>query len=285
MSNKAALISGASSGIGRAAALRLADAGFDVYAGVRNEQAAEALRAASAGRLKPIFLDIADPGSIDKAIHELEQPLAANGLAALINNAGISVTGAIEYLPMEEWQRQFDVNFFGHIDLTRRLLGAIRRARGRVVFTSSVGGFSATAMLGPYNASKFAIEGLADSLRQEVAPFGVTVSIVQPGATRTGMLDAVDATAARARSYLGEDGGEIYRATSDAVLDAFKRMSGAAADPELVAKAIEHAVTSPKPKTRYRVGMDTRMQAIFSWFLSDGLMDRLKRSFLKTPGP
>ena len=113
----------------------------------------------------------------------------------------------------------------------------------------------------------------------------MTVSIVQPGATRTGMLDAVDATAARARSYLGEDGGEIYRATGDAVLDAFKRMSGAAADPELVAKAIEHAVTSPKPKTRYRVGMDTRMQAIFTRFFPDRLLDRIKRSFLKTPAP
>lgn len=285
MPSKVVLISGASSGIGRAAALRLAAAGFDVYAGVRNDQAAEALRATSAGRLTPIFLDIADPDSIDNAVHELERPLAANGLAALVNNAGISVSGAIEYLPMEEWRRQFDVNFFGHIDLTRRLLGATRRARGRVVFISSVGGFSATAMLAPYNASKFAIEGLADSLRQDVAPFGVTVAVVQPGATRTGMLDAVDETAERAVAYLGDDGGEIYRATGDAVRDAFKRMAGSAADPELVAEAIEHAITSSKPKTRYRVGMDTRMQAIFTRFLPDTLMDRLKRNFLKTPKP
>ncbi len=272
------VISGASTGIGRAAAARLGRDGWRVLAGVRNDAAAADLDALPG--VTAVRLDITEEASIAALAERLARESEAV-LAGLVNNAGTAVAGPVEYLPLSEWRRQFETNFFGHVALTHALLPRLRRDGGRIVFTSSVGGFSATPFLGPYNASKFAIEGLADSLRQEVADLGVRVAVVQPGATATPMISAADQTTGRAMAYLGADAPEYYRRVGAAVGRAFaEEMPKHAVDPDVVARAIAHALTARVPRTRYRVGTDTRMQALLAHVLGDRAFDRIKRRFM-----
>lgn len=276
--SRTVVVSGASTGIGRAAAERLGRGGWRVLAGVRTDAAAAELD--SLDGVEAVRLDITDEASI-AALAERLAGEADAVLGGLVNNAGTAVGGPVECLPISEWRRQFETNFFGHVALTRALLPRLRRDGGRIVFTSSVGGFSATPFLGPYNASKFAIEGLADSLRQEVAELGVRVSIVQPGATATQMIAGADATTQRALGYVGDDAPEHYRRVGAAVGRAFSEvMPKNAVEPDVVAQAIEHALTAAAPRTRYRVGNDTRVQAVLSNLLGDRTFDRIKRRFM-----
>lgn len=272
------VISGASSGIGRAAAARLGREGWRVLAGVRNDAAAAELDALPG--VSAVRLDIGDETSIAALAERLAgEPRAL--LGGLVNNAGTAVGGAVESLPLSEWRRQFETNFFGHVALTRALLPRLRRDRGRILFTSSVGGFSATPFLAPYNASKFAIEGLADALRQEVADLGVHVAVIQPGATATQMIAGADETTRRGLAYLEADAPEHYRRVGAAIGRAFaEEMPKHAVDPDVVARAISHALSAPVPRTRYRVGRDTRIQALLAHWLGDRSFDRIKRRFM-----
>lgn len=272
------VISGTSSGIGRAAAERLGREGWRVLAGVRSDAAAEDLGALPG--VTAVRLDLTDEASVGALAERVAgEPDAV--LGGLVNNAGTAVAGPVEYLPLSEWRRQFETNFFGHVALTRALLPRLRRDGGRILFTSSVGGFSATPFLAPYNASKFAIEGLADALRQEVADLGVHVAVIQPGATATAMIAGADETTSRALSYVGADAPEHYRRVGAAIGRAFaEEMPKSAVDPDVVAQAIARALTAPVPRTRYRVGRDTRIQALLSRLLGDRAFDRLKRRFM-----
>jgi NAD(P)-dependent dehydrogenase (short-subunit alcohol dehydrogenase family) len=180
MAQGAVLVTGASSGIGEATASHLASLGFRVFAGVRKDEDAERLRE----RVTPVKLDVVDEESIATARREVEEA-APDGLAGLVNNAGVSVSGPVEFIPLEELRRQLEVNVIGQVAVTQAFLPAIRRARGRIVNVSSVGGRVALPLMSPYNASKFALEAVSDSLRREVRQFGVHVAVVEPGAIRT----------------------------------------------------------------------------------------------------
>jgi len=183
-----ALITGASTGIGRATALRLAAAGWTVLAGVRDPQAGEQLvDAAAGGRVLALTLDVTDPEQIAQAAERIAKE--GGRLDALVNNAGIAIGGPLELIAEEDLRRQFDVNLFGQVAVTRALLGALRQARGRIVFISSIGGRVAMAYTAPYAASKHAIEAIGDALRVELRSSGVQVALVEPGSVATPIWD------------------------------------------------------------------------------------------------
>lgn len=262
---RAVVITGASSGIGEACALRLARGGFRVYAGVRREEDAPP-------GTTPLVFDVTDGDAVASAAARVREEDVA--LAGLVNNAGIAVPGPLEFLPLDELRDQLEVNLVAQVGVTQAFLPAIREGRGRVVFMGSIGGRSSLPFLGAYAASKFAIEALTDALRVEVEPFGVAVSVVEPGsiATRIWRKGGERAVALEQRAATGMR--ELYGER----MERFRRVAAAAGaggvPPDEVAKAVEHALTSPRPKTRYVVGRDAKRRARLER-LPDRLRDRL----------
>ena len=174
----AVVVTGASSGIGRACALHLAALGLQVFAGVRRAEDGAALQAASSARLTPMLLDVADETSIRAATDTITAAVGEAGLAGLVNNAGIGVAGPLEFLPLAEFRTQLEVNVTGQLAVTQALLPLLRQGRGRIVNMGSIGGRIAAPFVGPYSASKFALEALTDALRMELRPWGLHVAIV-----------------------------------------------------------------------------------------------------------
>src|SRR5262249_41443235 len=278
----AVVITGASTGIGRATARYLAERGFRVFAGVRRDEDAEALRQESAG-LTPLRVDVTDRGSIESAARQVEGALGGAGLRGLVNNAGIGIGAPLEFIDLDELRRQLEVNAVGPIAVTQAFLSLIRTCRGRVVNVGSIGGRVAQPMLGPYNASKFALEALSDSLRMELAPWGIHVSLVEPGAIATAIWEKTDAYAERMIPALGPRATELYGAAIGAVLDTARTISKQAIAPEAGSKVIHHALTARTPKTRYLVGMDARAQALLARFLPDRIRDTVVLRFMGYP--
>lgn len=266
------VVTGASTGIGEASARHLRSLGFDVHAGVRKETDAERLRGDG---LRPLMLDVTDPDSIAAARSEVD---AASGgrLAGLVNNAGIAVSGPIEFLPVEEFRRQLDVNVVGQMAVTQAFLPLLRRAGGRVVNISSIGGRVALPLLGPYNASKFALEGLSDSLRRELRPHGVDVVLVEPGGIKTPIWDKGNAAADALREAMPAEADELYGKTIAAVQRESRKIAGERGlEPQAVADVVGAALTASRPKTRYLVGRDAKLRARLSGLLPDRAMDSL----------
>ena len=257
------LVTGASSGIGRACAIRLSGLGYRVFAGVRDAAAGEALRALPGG-IEPVWLDVTDPASIRAAVEKT----GSDALAGLVNNAGISVLGPLELVPADAWRRQFEVNVFGLVAVTQAFLPLLRQGRGRIVNIGSIAGRSALPGTGPYDSSKFAVEGITDSLRMEVRPFGIRVSLVEPGSvdssiwkkSQEAMAELEHSAPAGLRELYG---GLIANVGKESVKAAAKALPA-----EKVAKAVEHALTARRPKTRYVVGGDARF-----WLLLNLLPD------------
>jgi NAD(P)-dependent dehydrogenase (short-subunit alcohol dehydrogenase family) len=272
-SNGAVVVTGSSTGIGRACAIALDREGFHVLSGVRKEADEEALKAAAPG-LEPVTVDVTDAETIEALRAKLDADHGGR-LAGLVNNAGISVAGPLEGVPIEEWRRQFEVNVIGQVAVTKALLPALRAAKGRVAFMSSVGGKNAIGLLGPYGASKHAIEAIGDSLRQEMQPFGVNVAIIEPGSVSTPIwqkgLDGADVM----RAALGEEVNRLYGERLDAFAGLAEKTGAAGVPPEEVAKAVMHALTADRPKTRYVVGRDAKAQLAMKALLPDRALDRL----------
>ncbi len=194
------LITGASTGIGAACAIGCAQQGMTVFAGVRDLQAGEALRARGGTAIVPIQLDVTD-GEIhqEAALRLSRQRVGREGLSGLVNNAGIAIGSPLELIPLPELRRQFEVNVIGQIAVTQALLPLIRRARGRIVNMGSIAGRGTIPMMGPYSASKFALEALTDALRLELYPWGIEVSIIEPGAIATPIWSKSLSTALHSR--------------------------------------------------------------------------------------
>jgi len=270
---KSVLITGASTGIGRATALHLDAAGWRVFAGVRRDEDAASLRDAGSERLEPLMLDVTDAEQISTAVERIGSGVAAAGLDGLVNNAGIAVPGPLETLPIDDFKRQIEVNLSAQVAVTQALLPAIRTARGRIVFITSIGGLMAFPMFGAYHAAKFGLEAVGDVFRQELRPWGISVSIVEPGSIATPIwdrgLEEVDAIAARAR-----DGhAELYGKAIEAYRDVARKTGDRGIPPERVAAKIEHALSARRPRVRYLVGADARGQAFASRVLPDRLVD------------
>jgi NAD(P)-dependent dehydrogenase (short-subunit alcohol dehydrogenase family) len=272
MAAGAVVVTGASSGIGEAIARHLASLGFHVFAGVRKEEDAGRLREAG---LRPLELDVTDGDSIVAAKEQVEG-IMGGWLSGLVNNAGIAVSGPIEFLPVEEFRHQLEVNVVGQMAVTQAFLPLLRQARGRIVNISSIGGRVALPLLGPYAASKFALEGLSDALRRELRPHGVEVVVVEPGGIKTPIWDKGNATADSLMESMPPEASELYGDTVEAV----RRRSREVAEerglpPEAVAEVVGEALTARKPRTRYLVGRDAKLRAAIAKRVPDRAMDAL----------
>jgi NAD(P)-dependent dehydrogenase (short-subunit alcohol dehydrogenase family) len=275
-SDRVAVVTGSSTGIGRACALALDRHGFTVFAGVRKQADADSLRAEASERLEPLTVDVTDADSIAGAAERVRDATGGR-LTGLVNNAGIVVPGPVEGVDLDELRRQLEVNVVGQVAVTQAFLPLIRAARGRVVLMSSVGGRNALPQLSPYHASKFAIEAIGDSLRQEMRPFGVEVSIIEPGAIATPFWGKGKAEAPQARAAMDPEVLALYSDELDAIERASERTEARGAPPSKVAEAVVEALTSRRPRTRYLVGTDAKIQARLGKLLPDRAMDRLVR--------
>jgi NAD(P)-dependent dehydrogenase (short-subunit alcohol dehydrogenase family) len=273
----AVAITGASTGIGRGTALYLAGKGVRVFAGVRKAADGEALAAEGGERLVPWLIDVADGASIDRAVARLEEGLDGAALAGLVNNAGIALGGPQEFLGLDQWRHQFEVNVFGLVDLTQKVLPLLVRSRGRVVNVSSIGGRVATPMMGPYCASKFAVEGLTAALRHELHGSGVWAATIEPGMVKTEIWAKGDAQIAEQKALLPAAAQERYAG----LVRSLERFSAAGKTkgvaPVKVAHAIEHALFAARPRTRYPVGSDARMLTVLQWLLPERAFEWLLR--------
>ena len=272
----AILITGASTGIGEACALRLAGLGFDVLAGVRGREAGERLSAAApAGRVTPVELDVTDSAQVEAAGRIVDDRTGAAGVAGLVNNAGIAVAAPLEFLPIDELRAQLEVNVIGQVAVTQALLPALRRARGRIVNIGSVSGRIALPLGGAYSASKFALEALTDSLRRELRAMGIQVAIVEPGRIDTPMWTKGAKKADALIAGMPDEAQRLY----GAIIAALRREAATAAggiQPDAVADAVVHALTARRPKTRYLVAPDrVKRNVRLARFLPDRLFDAL----------
>lgn len=277
------VVTGASTGIGRACALRLDRMGWRVFAGVRRPADGEALRAKASARLLPVELDVTDEASIARAAGRVAADTGDAGLGGLVNNAGISVAGPLEFLPLEELRRQLEVNVTGQVAVTQAFLPLIRKGNGRIVFMGSISGRLATPFLGPYAASKFALEAIADALRVELRPWGIRVSIVEPGSIATPIWEKGQDAADELEQQLSPRGHELYDPAIAAVRQAARDAAARGVPPGRVAKAVAHALTAPRAKTRYLVGNDARLQLTMASLLPDRARDSLVSRVMKLP--
>ena len=265
--SRAVLVTGCSSGIGRATAERLAAAGWTVYASARRLEAVEGLAGC-----RPLQLDVTDDESMRAAVERIEREEGAVGV--LVNNAGYSQSGAVEGVPLDEARRQFETNVFGLMRLTQLVLPGMREQRwGRIVNVSSMGGELTFPGGGWYHASKHAVEALSDALRFELAGFGIDVVVIQPGLIRTGFAEAAVGSIEVGDGPYGRFDAAVGAATAGAYDGAFARRLGGG--PETVAKAIERAVTAKRPRTRYRVTPSARLFITLRRLLGDRGWDAL----------
>ncbi|MCR4413268.1 MAG: SDR family NAD(P)-dependent oxidoreductase [Thermoguttaceae bacterium] len=274
---RAILITGASTGIGEACALELDRRGFRVFAGVRSAEAGEALRSKASSNLVCVHLDVTDPRSIAEAADAIDAAVGALGLWGLVNNAGIVVHGPVEIVALDELRRQFEVNVIGQVAVTQKMLRLVRRARGRIVNMGSVSGFVSAPHLGPYAASKHALEALSDSLRVELARFGIGVSIVEPQSIRTPIWTKARASADALVRGLTPQAEELYGKEMRLVGRAVERFEARGLPVERVVRAVVHALTAPKPKPRYPVGLQTRLAYLLWHLLPTSLRDAILR--------
>jgi NAD(P)-dependent dehydrogenase (short-subunit alcohol dehydrogenase family) len=264
-----AIVTGASSGIGQACAVRLARAGWRVLAGVRREGDAP-------DGTEELILDVTDAEQIRDAAERVDE------LNGLVNNAGIALGSPLELVPVDQLRHQLEVNLVGQVAVTQALLPALRRAKGRIVFMGSIAGRSALPFLAPYAASKHALEAVADSLRLELKPFGIPVSIVEPGSIRTAIWGRSAARADELAATMDSEVAELYAERVAAFRSVALKRGEGGAPADRVAEVVEEALTAERPHARYLVGRDAKLRAGFER-LPDRLRDRIyERVLLKS---
>ena len=276
MSKGAVVITGTSSGIGRATALRLDGAGYDVFAGVRSADDGERIAADASDRLRPITVDVTDAGSIAAAARLVDEAVGDRGVAGLVNNAGLSFGGPLEFLPLDDLRRQLEVNLVGQVAVTQALLPAIRRARGRIVNLTSVGGRIVNPFLGPYHASKWGLEAVTDALRKELRPWRIRVVAIEPGSIKTEIWRKGIEQAQEVAAGLPPEGQRLYGTKIPKALGMGERLARYAIPPDRVAKVIERALSARRPRARYVVGVDARALITLRQVLPDRAMDAIQ---------
>ena len=266
---RTAIVTGASSGIGQACAVRLVRAGWRVLAGVRREgEAPEGT--------EEVLLDVTDAEQIRDTAERVDE------LNGLVNNAGIALGSPLELVPVDQLRHQLEVNLVGQVAVTQALLPPLRRAKGRIVFMGSIAGRSALPFLAPYAASKHALEAVADSLRLELKPFGVPVSIVEPGSIRTAIWGRSAARADELAATMDSEVAELYAERVAAFRSVALKRGEGGAPADRVAEVVEEALTAERPHARYLVGRDAKLRAGFER-LPDRLRDRIyERVLLKS---
>ncbi len=277
------LITGASTGIGAACALRLAARGIAVFAGVRNAADGAALQARNAALITPVLIDVTDAASIAAAVETVTLRTGTHGLGGLVNNAGIAVGGPLEVLPLSELRRQFDVNVFGALAVTQACLPLLRTARGRIVNMGSIAGRVALPFIAPYSMSKSALKAMTHALRLELDAWGINVSLVEPGAIATPIWKKSTTDADALQATLRHDALSLYTEHLECIRRVIAEAEQHAIAADTVARAVEHALTAARPKTQYLVGTDAKVRAAIAAVLPQFLQDSLHRWFLKFP--
>ena len=278
--NNNVLVTGASTGIGEACALHLDRLGWRVFAGVRRDEDGERLRKQATERLTPVRLDVTDEAEVTNALGTIADLVGDDGLAGLVNNAGVARGGPIEFLPLDEWRDQFEVNVLGQLAVTKAALPLVRLTRGRIVFIGSIGGRIAAPMVGPYSASKHAIEAIGATLREELLPWGIEVAVVEPGVIKTPIWTKGKAKAEELERSLGDESARLYKDQMEAIKADLEKNGRRGVEPSKVAAAVEHALTSGRPKHRYLVGMDAKLAGNLVRIVPDRAWARLSRRLL-----
>lgn len=282
MASGTVVVTGASTGIGQAGAEHLAALGFHVLAGVRKDEDADRITALDDPRLRPLRLDVTDPGSVRAAAEEVAAAVGPDGLAGLVNNAGIAVSAPLEHVPIEELRRQLEVNVVGQVAVIQALLPLLRAARGRIVNISSIGGRIALPLAGPYAASKFALEAISDTLRRELHAQGIEVVVIEPGGIKTPIWDKGVATADAIVENMPEEGKRLYGDLEQAIRrETTKIATDTGLPPSAVAERVGEALTAARPRTRYLVGRDAKIRDAVARRIPDRAFDALLRRALK----
>ena len=269
MRERLALVTGASTGIGEACAQHLAALGFRVLAGVRRTE--DATRLASAHGVEPLVLDVTSGDDVAAAARRVGD----HGLAALVNNAGIAITGPIEAVPIEQWRQQLEINVVGAVRVTQAMLPALLLARGRIVNMSALAARAPGPLLGPYAASKFALEAVTDVLRREVGPLGVRVISVQPGGVATPIWDKGIERSDAILAGMAPEVRARYARLIEPMRQEGRRLARDGIPPADVAAVVGRANTAPRPRTRYLVGRDAQVLGTLALVLPDRALDAL----------
>lgn len=269
------LITGASSGIGRACVQLLANRGYKVFAGVRTTDSGRDLQKQHPG-ITPLCFDITQEEQIRNALQKVEENLPAPwSLTALVNNAGSVLGGPLEFLPIQLVRGQLEVNVISHVAVTQAFLPLLRRSGGRILFMGSPSGFFAPPFLGPYAVCKFALEALCDALRRELRAQGIRVILVEPGAVKTAVWDKSMALQHDLEQRLSPEAKQLYGARMRAGRILMERLKIRAMDPYRVARVVQKALEAQHPKARYLVGLDAIGQRLAARLVPDRILDAL----------
>lgn len=267
------VITGASSGIGRATALRLARAQWRVFATVRSEKDGEALRREADGALEPVILDVTDQRSISAAARQVEEKLAGSGLDALFNNAGVGALCPVEYMSQAALTEAFSINLFGQLAVIQAFLPAIRRARGRIVNSGSVADYLTPPFAGLLAGSKSAFAVMTAALRLELRDQGISVILIEPGAINTPAVDKTLGSIDDTIAALPDGAAQTYGPAIRQMATAFARTERAGSSPDVVANVVERALTVRRPRARYAAGKNSLKLKWLAWALPDRLLD------------
>jgi NAD(P)-dependent dehydrogenase (short-subunit alcohol dehydrogenase family) len=276
----ALLITGASTGIGRACAMFLDRSGYRVFAGVRKVEVADHLRLEGSGNITPLIFDITAPAQIARAVETVTEVLGPDrGLSGLVNNAGIGIGGPLEFLPINDVRQQFEVNVIGHIAVTQAFLPLIRKANGRIINIGSMAGRFALPFSGPYAASKFALRGISDALRRELRPWGIFVVLIESGSVETPIweksFDQVEGLSNQVPACAMEYYQEAVTSAERVMRSGLRR----ALSPQVLAKVVRKALETRHPKARYLVGIDAYL-GLVGRFLPDRFLDWIIRQII-----
>ncbi|MEV2273320.1 SDR family oxidoreductase [Nonomuraea africana] len=261
--SKTVLVTGASTGIGRATALLLVREGFTVYAGVRKDADGQALGPS----VTPIQLDVTDAGQIADAAERIGH------LDALVNNAGIGVTGPLEFVSLDSLRWQYEVNVFGQVAVTQAMLP---RLRASVITVGSVGSWITLPFGGPLCSSKHAIRSLNDALRMEVKPWGIRAVLIEPGSIHTAAVDKLEGEVEPRLAAIGEQGRQLYGQAYRTMTTTGLKEERSGSSPDVAARAVLHALTARKPRSRYPVGKKSRLMSTLGRIVPQYTLDRLR---------
>jgi NAD(P)-dependent dehydrogenase (short-subunit alcohol dehydrogenase family) len=268
---KSVLITGTSTGIGRATALHLDKLGYKVFAGVRTDEDAKALMQEASDNLVPLMIDMNDTDSMGNAFKQVFEFAGSKGLAGLVNNAGIPMGGPLEFFDPDQLQKGLQVNLLGHIRMIQLFLPLIRKQKGRIVNIGSIGGIFPAPFTAPYSASKAAMHALTHALRRELLPEGIHVVLIIPGNIKTSIWKKVQDSTKPASPAVEARYGRALESMGKLT----KKMSSQGIPPESIAKIIEKAITLNHPKPTYIVGTDAKLQSLAAVVLPDRWIDRL----------
>lgn len=279
----AVLVTGTSSGIGRATALLLDAQGYRVFAGVRKEADARELSQACSDRLTPVTIDVTDAGHIESVREQLAEAVGDEGLVGLVNNAGVGGGGPIEFMPLDELRRTIEINLIGQVAVTQACIPLLRRPKGTIVFIASIGGRVASPFMSPYNTSKFAIEALGESLRHELRPWEIDVTVVEPGSIDTEIWSKGNEQIRERLDEMPEDARRLYGRQITRFGEVLNETASRGIPAEKVAEVVHKAIASDNPKHRYLVGTDAKIGARLKGTLPDRTFSKLAARQMKMP--